>query len=294
MLVPSRSESFGLVALEAAACGIPVVASAVGGLLSLVDDGETGFLIAGRRPTDFATAIAAILDDAELAASMGAAAEARARLYTWRAAADRLRSLYVDLDTATELINCHVEDVTEVRPINDGASSERNQRGCEHDSPGARGRVVTDAFTGEKLAVLERQIDEWLAELYANHDHIVAVDRSPDDDVRWFVRMRGEDKDFTTVWLTLGQRTLRYETYVMPAPEENHAQLYEHVLRRNDRLVGARFSIGVENAIFLRGEVPVDRVDRNELDRVLGTLYAQVEQCFTGMIRIGFGSRFAG
>ena len=153
---------------------------------------------------------------------------------------------------------------------------------------------MTDAFTGEKLAVLERQIDEWLAELYANHDHIVAVDRSPDDDVRWFVRMRGDDKDFTTVWFTLGQRTLRYETYVMPAPEENHAQLYEHVLRRNDRLVGARFSIGVEDAIFLRGEVPVDRVDRNELDRLLGTLYAQVEQCFTGMIRIGFASRFAG
>jgi len=153
---------------------------------------------------------------------------------------------------------------------------------------------VTDPFTGEQLAVLERQIDEWLGELDANHDHIVAVDRSPDDDVRWFVRMRGDGKDFTTVWLTLGQRTLRYETYVMPAPEENHAQLYEHVLRRNDRLVGARFSIGVEDAIFLRGEVPVDRVDRNELDRLLGTLYAQVEQCFTGMIRIGFASRFAG
>ena len=153
---------------------------------------------------------------------------------------------------------------------------------------------MTDPFTGEQLAVLERQIDEWLGELDAKHDHIVAVDRSPDDDVRWFVRMRGDDKDFTTVWLTLGQRTLRYETYVMPAPEENHAQLYEHVLRRNDRLVGAHFSIGVEDAIFLRGEVPVDRVDRNELDRVLGTLYAQVEQCFTGMIRIGFASRFAG
>ena len=153
---------------------------------------------------------------------------------------------------------------------------------------------MTDPFTGEQLAVLERQIDEWLGELDANHDHIVAVDRSPDDDVRWFVRMRGDDKDFTTVWLTLGQRTLRYETYVMPAPEENHAQLYEHVLRRNDRLVGARFSIGVEDAIFLRGEVPVDRVDRNELDRFLGTLYAQVEQCFTGMIRIGFASRFPG
>ncbi len=153
---------------------------------------------------------------------------------------------------------------------------------------------MIEAFTGEQLVVLERQIDEWLGELDAAHDHIVAVDRSPDEDVRWFVRMRGDDKDFTTVWLTLGQRTLRYETYVMPAPEENHAQLYEHVLRRNDRLVGARFSIGVEDAIFLRGEVALDQVDRDGLDGVLGTLYAQVEQCFTGMIRIGFASRFTG
>ena len=53
-LVPSRSESFGLVALEAAACGTPVVAAAVGGLRTLVDDGRTGFLVDGRDPADFA------------------------------------------------------------------------------------------------------------------------------------------------------------------------------------------------------------------------------------------------
>ena len=153
---------------------------------------------------------------------------------------------------------------------------------------------MTAAYTGEQLAVLQRRIDEWLGELDAAHDHIVAVDRSPDGDVRWFVRMRGDDKDFTTVWLTLGQRTLRYETYVMPAPEENQAELYEHVLRRNDRMVGARFSIGAEDAIFLRGEVAVGQVDFEQLDHVLGTLYAQVEQCFTGMLRIGFASRFDG
>src|SRR6202790_2734687 len=66
-LVPSRSESFGLVALEAAACGTPVVASAVGGLTTLVDHGRTGFLVEGRDPSSFASAVAAILAEPLLA-----------------------------------------------------------------------------------------------------------------------------------------------------------------------------------------------------------------------------------
>jgi len=105
VLVPSRSESFGLVALEAAACGIPVVASAVGGLQSLVDDGRTGFLIDGREPADFARAAAKILDDSVLARAMGAAAVRRARDYTWGFAAARLRRLYADL-VVRELVAC--------------------------------------------------------------------------------------------------------------------------------------------------------------------------------------------
>jgi hypothetical protein len=152
---------------------------------------------------------------------------------------------------------------------------------------------VTDAYDAGELAVLERRIDEWLAVLDAESDRIVAVDRDAEMG-RWYVRMRGDDKEFTTVWLTLGQRTLRYETYVMPAPEENAAELYEHLLRRNDRLVGAHFSIGIEDAIFLRGEMPVGQVTHDEIDRVLGTLYADVEQCFQALLRIGFRSRFAG
>ena len=101
-------------------------------------------------------------------------------------------------------------------------------------------------------------------------------------DPRWFVRMRGEEKDITTVWLTLGQRTMRYETYVMPAPEENAAELYEHLLRRNERLVGAHFAIGIEDAVFLRGELPDVVLTEAELDRILGTLYATVEQMLPG------------
>jgi len=151
---------------------------------------------------------------------------------------------------------------------------------------------MTDAYEPDRLAELDRRIDGWLRALFAEHDHILAVDRADNGAVRWYVRMRGEDKEFTTVWLTLGQRMLRYETYVMPAPEENDAELYEHLLRRNDTLVGAHFSIGVEDAVFLRGEMPLAQVSLVELDRVLGTLYAQVEQCFRSLLRIGFRSRF--
>ena len=96
-LVPSRTESFGLVALEAAACGTPVVAASVGGLRSIVVDGETGLLVEGRDPLEWATAVALLLDDRELAASMGARAAARSGHWSWGMTAARLRRLCSDL-----------------------------------------------------------------------------------------------------------------------------------------------------------------------------------------------------
>lgn len=152
---------------------------------------------------------------------------------------------------------------------------------------------MTDAWANDALDRLETEIDGWLAAMRADWP-IEAIDRDEGDVRRWFVRLRGEDKDFTTVWITLGQRTLRYETYVMPAPEENAAQLYENLLRRNEGLVGAHFSIGVEDAVFLRGEMPIQAVSADELDRAIGTLYATVETTFRALLRIGFASRFGG
>jgi D-inositol-3-phosphate glycosyltransferase len=105
VLVPSRSESFGLVALEAAACGTPVVAAAVGGLRTLVDHGRTGFLVDGRDPAVFASYAEQVLDAPALAAELSEQAARRAANYTWSTAAGRLRRVYGDL-TARALVDC--------------------------------------------------------------------------------------------------------------------------------------------------------------------------------------------
>ena len=104
VLVPSRRESFGLVALEAAACGTPVVANAVGGLLTIVEHGRTGFLVPDRQPEIFARHIANILDDPALSARMSHDAAERAKGYTWSFAAARLRRAYTDITSRDRVV----------------------------------------------------------------------------------------------------------------------------------------------------------------------------------------------
>jgi len=97
VLVPSRSESFGLAALEAEACGTPVIAAAAGGLRYVVIDGKTGFLIEGHDPGDYADRILRILSDPELAARLSKGALRHAGRFSWDATAADIRRVYREL-----------------------------------------------------------------------------------------------------------------------------------------------------------------------------------------------------
>ena len=96
-VMPSYSESFGLVALEAQACGRPVVASGVSGLRSVVRDEVSGYLIDGHDPAVYAERIGRLLADPELATQMGLRGRLLAQRFSWTRTADRLEGLFEDL-----------------------------------------------------------------------------------------------------------------------------------------------------------------------------------------------------
>jgi D-inositol-3-phosphate glycosyltransferase len=97
VVVPSQYESFGMVALEAMACGVPVVASQVGGLAYLVQDGITGYTVPVDEPAELARRLTALLVDSDLRHRMGQQAVRLAQDYAWDKIATRLLSVYQEL-----------------------------------------------------------------------------------------------------------------------------------------------------------------------------------------------------
>ena len=98
--VPSYNESFGLVALEAQACGTPVVATRTGGLPIAVDDEKSGLLVEGHDTEAWADALGRLVMDDDLRIAMGEYAPSHAAKFSWQATAEALYGLYVELPPA--------------------------------------------------------------------------------------------------------------------------------------------------------------------------------------------------
>jgi len=153
--------------------------------------------------------------------------------------------------------------------------------------------VPVDRATPEQLDELGTLIRSWAEQARDTNDLVLAVDQLPHGgDRRWFIRLGGEEKQVTTIWFHLRERTLHFETQFMPAPEEQAEVLFEYLLRLNNRLYGVRFAIGDENAIYLVGQLPWSAVDEEELDRIVGSSYAYTEQYFRPAMRIGYATKF--
>lgn len=132
--------------------------------------------------------------------------------------------------------------------------------------------------------VLEERIRLWL------DDEESSVEYAEQVDGRWAVRMRQETRDATTVWFDIGERSLIFEAYVLPAPPAA-PEVHRQALTRNARAWRCFFALDAEDAIVLRGRLAAALVTIEELDRVLGEVYETIELAFRPMIRAGFPSR---
>ena len=154
--------------------------------------------------------------------------------------------------------------------------------------------MTTPADTAERDRIVGL-VEAWAATVADENPIVTSVERDPEID-RWYVRVRGEEKLVTTVWMTVREQTLHYETYFMPAPDENVAACFEYLLRANLRFYGMRFAIGVEDAVYLVGQMPFSTLAavsaHDELDRVLGSAYAYSEECFRTAMSIGYASTY--
>ena len=143
-----------------------------------------------------------------------------------------------------------------------------------------------------EMAAAVACIDAWAERELAAGGFLVAAERQEVTDrtasYRWYLRFKGEEKDFITVWLTLGQRTLHHEAQFMPAPEENREAVYQYLLRRNADLYATWFCLGPEDAIYLVGRVAAAEVNDDELDRIAGSSIHYVDEHFSTAMTLGY------
>lgn len=146
-----------------------------------------------------------------------------------------------------------------------------------------------DADAAEQL---DATVSSWARQWHASA--LLGIEHQPLPDDRghfhWLIRLRGEEKDVITLWLSLRQRTVHVETEVTPAPEENRETLYRYLLVKNAELRELHFAIGPEDGIYLMVQIPIHEVTIERLDEVVGATLTYVDEIYPTAMSMGLAS----
>ncbi|HEV3186545.1 MAG TPA: YbjN domain-containing protein [Acidimicrobiales bacterium] len=149
---------------------------------------------------------------------------------------------------------------------------------------------LSDADAASRL---DETLKEWSALWHASSfvgeiEHQVL----PDDKghFHWLIRLRGEEKDVITLWLSLRQRTVYAETELMPAPEENREELYRYLMVKNHELRELHLALGPEAGIYLVAQIPINELTVERLDELVGATVTYVDEIYPTAMTMGLGS----
>ena len=105
---------------------------------------------------------------------------------------------------------------------------------------------------------------------------------------RWAVRMAQQTRDFTTVWVEPGERTVGFEAYVLPPPPRDVEEVFRQLLFRNHGAWRVHFAIDGNREIYLRGRVEAEQANEPTLQFVFGEVYELVELAFRPLLDAGY------
>jgi Putative bacterial sensory transduction regulator len=147
----------------------------------------------------------------------------------------------------------------------------------------------------DAAARLSATLGEWEQQWHAS-SFVGEIEHQdlPDDrgHFHWLIRLKGEERDVITLWLSLRQRTVFVETELMPAPEENVEALYRYLLVKNHELRELHLAVGPEAGIYLVTQVPIGEVTVERMDELVGATVTYVDDMFPTVMSMGLPSMY--
>jgi hypothetical protein len=107
-------------------------------------------------------------------------------------------------------------------------------------------------------------------------------------DAEFLVPLRGEHKLVTNTLLTVGETALVVEAFFLRRPDDNQAEVYAFLLRRNLRTFGVHFAVDKLGDVYLTGRLPLASITEADIDTVLGAVLSAADECFNPAISLGF------